>query len=68
MSHAGLYPEDVRTQQANIIAKNTALSIKFLVHQLGAQGIMEQLSSSYMLLFLDQEGLLIEHDSVLLHQ
>ena len=67
-SPAGLFPENVRTQQANLIAKNTALSIKFLVHQLGAQGTMEQPSSSYMLPFLDQEGLLIEHNSVLLHQ
>ena len=61
-------PEDARTKQANIVAKNTALSIKFLVNQLGAQGTLEQPSSSYMLPFLDQEGLLIEHGSVVLHR
>ena len=38
------------------------------MNQLGAQGTLEQPSSSYMLPFLDQEGLLIEHGSVLLHQ
>ena len=54
--------------EANAIARNTALSIKFLVSQLGAAGTLEQPSSSYMLPFLDREGLLPAHDQVLLHQ
>ena len=54
--------------EANAIARNTALSIKFLVSQLGAAGTLEQPSSSYMLPFLDREGLLPSHGQVLLHQ
>ena len=54
--------------EANAIARNTALSIKFLVSQLGATGTLEQPSSSYMLPFLDGEGLLPPHGQVLLHQ
>ena len=64
----GLDPEEPRTMEANAIARNTALSIKFLVSQLGAAGTLEQPSSSYMLPFLDREGLLPAHSQVLLHQ
>ena len=44
------------------------MSFRFLVRELGARGSLEQPASSYMLPYLDQEGLLEEHDQVLLHQ
>lgn len=68
LSPEGLYPEDANTQLANAIARNTALSVRFLVKQLGATGTLEQPSSSYMIPYLDKEGLLLDHGQVLLHQ
>ena len=53
---------------ANDIARNTAHSIRFLVTQLGAIGTLEQPASSYMMPFLDMEGLLPPHGQILLHQ
>ena len=61
-------PSEPKTEEANEIARSTARSITFLVNQLGAVGTLEQPASSYMLPFLDQEGLLPSHGQVLLHQ
>ena len=65
---AGLDPGEPKTKVANDIARNTAHSIRFLVTQLGAIGTLEQPASSYMMPFLDREGLLPPHGQVLLHQ
>ena len=55
---AGLDPSDPKAEEANEIARSAARSITFFVNQLGARGTLEQPASSYMLPFLDQEGLL----------
>ena len=54
----GLYPTDSRTQEGNLIARNTALSVVHLVRELQALGTWEQPSGSYMFPYLEQEGLL----------
>ena len=64
----GLDPEQPLTASGNIIAKNTALSIRYLVKELDAVGSLEQPVRSYMLPYLDGEGLLDEHDEVVLYQ
>ena len=64
----GLYEDDHKTEEANDVARNTALSIRFLVSQLGACGTLEQPASSYMMSYLDKVGLLDEHKGLLLHQ
>ena len=64
----GLYGDDRKTEEANEVAKNTALSIRFLVSQPGACGTLEQPASSYMMSYLDKVGLLDEHRELLLHQ
>ena len=56
------------TSSGNAIAKNTALSIKYLVRELDAVGSLEQPARSYMLPFLDNENLLEEHEEIVLDQ
>ena len=68
-----LHPEgfdtsDLKTAAGNRAAKNTALSIRYLVTQLEAVGSLEQPTRSYMIPYLDQQNLLLEHDEVILHQ
>ena len=64
----GLYPNEPKTSDGNRVARHTAMSIRYLVRELGAKGTLEQPASSYMLPYLDQEDLLDEHGQVLLHQ
>ena len=66
----GWYPDDIRTQEANLIAKHTALTVNCLVGRLGAAGTWEQPAGSYMFPYLEQEGFLtVDPDNVvLLHQ
>ena len=64
----GLDPGQPLTSSGNAIAKNTALSIRYLVRELDAVGSLEQPVRSYMLPYLDSEGLLEEHDEVVLDQ
>ena len=67
-SPQGLFPAEEKTHEANEVARSTALSIRFLVSQLGASGTLEQPASSYLMSFLDVEGLLGDHSQVILHQ
>ena len=64
----GLDPHQPLTSSGNIIARNTALSIRYLVRELDAVGSLEQPVRSYMLPLLDSEGLLEEHEEVVLDQ
>ena len=64
----GLDPDEPRTASGNNIAKHTALSIRYLVRELGAKGSLEQPVRSYMVPFLEQLGLLEEHDEIVLDQ
>ena len=64
----GLNPSQPLTASGNTIAKNTALSIRYLVRELDAVGSLEQPVRSYMLPFLDNEGLLEEHEEMVLYQ
>ena len=64
----GLDTTERITAEGNKIVRNTALSIRFLVLQLNAAGSMEQPTRSYMLPFLEAEGLLDEHEEVIVHQ
>ena len=54
----------------NLIAKHTALSVDFLVNELGAVGSWEQPAGSYMFPYLETLGLpMAQPDKViLLHQ
>ena len=65
-----MYPTDSRTLQGNLIAKHTALSVAYLVRELGARGPWEQPAGSYMILYLEQAGLLkdLEFNQVTLHR
>ena len=54
----GLDPTERITAEGNKIATNTALSIQYLVSRLSAVCSLEQPTRSYMLPFLEAEGLL----------
>ena len=66
----GWYPNDPRTQEGNAIARHTALSVDFLVNELGAAGTWEQPAGSYMFPYLEQSNMLtsVPDRVVLLHQ
>ena len=66
----GWYPNDPRTQEGNTIARHTALSVNFLVNELGAAGTWEQPAGSYMFPYLEQQNILtaVPDRVVLLHQ
>ena len=64
----GLDSHNAKTIAGNRTARTTALSFRHLVTQLGAVGTLEQPTRSYMIPFLDKEGLLLEHDETILHQ
>ena len=70
LSPGGLYPSEPRTLDGNLIAKHTALSVDFLVNELGAVGSWEQPAGSYMFPYLETLGLpMAQPDKViLLHQ
>ena len=67
-SPQGIDPEEPKTKNGNEIARLTGLSIKYLTSQLGACGSLEQPAASYMLPFLDNEGLLGCSGQVYLNQ
>ena len=69
-SPGGLYASEPRTLEGNLIAKHTALSVDFLVNELGAAGSWEQPAGSYMFPFLETLGLPTAQPDkvVLLHQ
>ena len=64
----GLDTEHPLTASGNTIARHTALSIRYLVRELDAVGSLEQPARSYMLPFLDAEGLLEDHTEITLDQ